>query len=74
MLEGKEYCNIPHMEENQKESIQNTVFLISLQEFQHALKNVFFKGDMSVILSVASSFHCSNILSKSLDWTPWCRD
>jgi hypothetical protein len=67
MLEGKEYCNIAHMEENQKESILNTMFLISLQEFQHALKNVFVKGDMSVILSVASSFHCSDILSKSVD-------
>ena len=45
MLEGKEYCNIAHMEENQKESIQNAVFLILSQEFQHVLNNVFIKGD-----------------------------
>jgi len=70
MLEGKGYCNIPHREENQKESIQNTVFLISAQECQHALNSVFVMGDMSVILRVASSFHCSNILSKSLELTP----
>jgi hypothetical protein len=70
MLEGKEYCNIAHMEENQKESIQNTVFLISSQKFQHALNNVFVKGDMSVILWVAPSFHWLSILSKSLELTP----
>ena len=70
MLEGKGYCNIPHMEENQKESIQNTVFLISSQEFQHVLNTVFIKGDISVILRVAASFHCLNILSKSLELTP----
>jgi hypothetical protein len=44
------------------------VFLISSQ-FQHAL-NVFVKGDMSVSLRVASSFHCLNILSKSIELTP----
>ena len=70
MLEGKEYCNVPHMEENQKESIQNTVFLISSQEFQHAVNNVIVKGDMSVSLRVASLFHCLNILSKNLELTP----
>jgi hypothetical protein len=71
MLEGKEYCNISHMEENQKESVQNIVFLISSEEFHHALNSVFVKGEMSVSLREVSSFHCLNIVSKSLVLTLW---
>ena len=71
MLEDKGYCSIAHAEENQKESIQNALFLILSQEFQHALNNVFVKGDMSVSLGVATSFHCLNILSESLELTHW---